>query len=76
LIPFSPTPISPRTWRSASRRRGGRSTGPWPVETVKKFRILDKQLDPEDGDVTPTMKVKRRAISQRYGELIEEMYRD
>jgi len=46
------------------------------VETVKKFRILDKQLDPEDGDVTPTMKVKRRAISQRYRELIEEMYRD
>jgi len=46
------------------------------VETIKKFRILDKQLDPEDGDVTPTMKVKRKAISERYRHLIEAMYRE
>jgi long-chain acyl-CoA synthetase len=46
------------------------------VETIKKFRILDKQLDPEDGDVTPTMKVKRKAISERYRHVIDEMYRD
>jgi long-chain acyl-CoA synthetase len=46
------------------------------VETIKKFRVLDKQLDPEDGDVTPTMKVKRKAIAERYRTLIEEMYRE
>jgi long-chain acyl-CoA synthetase len=46
------------------------------VETVKKFRVLDKHLDPEDGDVTPTMKMKRRAIGERYRALIEEMYRE
>ncbi len=44
------------------------------VERVKRFVILDKQLDPEDGDVSPTMKVKRRAISERYKNLIEAMY--
>jgi len=44
------------------------------VETVKRFAVLDKKLDPEDGDVTPTMKVKRKAISERYGELIESLY--
>jgi long-chain acyl-CoA synthetase len=44
------------------------------VESVKRFVILDKQLDPEDGDVSPTMKVKRRAISERYKNLIEAMY--
>ncbi len=46
------------------------------AETIKRFRVLDKQLDPEDGDVTPTMKVKRKAIAERYRDLIEEMYRD
>jgi len=44
------------------------------VETVKRFAVLDKKLDPEDGDVTPTMKVKRKAFSERYGELIESLY--
>ncbi len=44
------------------------------VERVKRFVILDKQLDPEDGDVGPTMKVKRMAITERYKELIEAMY--
>src|SRR5205823_5415174 len=32
------------------------------VEQVKKFRILPKELDPEEGDTTPTRKVKRRHI--------------
>jgi long-chain acyl-CoA synthetase len=36
--------------------------------------VLDKKLDPEDGDVTPTLKVKRKAISERYEELIESLY--
>lgn len=44
------------------------------VETVKRFAVLDKKLDPEDEDITPTMKVKRKAISERYRELIESLY--
>jgi long-chain acyl-CoA synthetase len=46
------------------------------VENIRKFRILDKKLYTEDGEVTPTMKVKRKAINVQYGDLIEEMYRD
>lgn len=46
------------------------------VETVKKFRILDKKLYTEDGEVTPTMKVKRKYINQHYKDLIESMYRE
>ena len=46
------------------------------VENIRKFRILDKKLYTEDGEVTPTMKVKRKAINAQYGDLIEEMYRD
>jgi len=44
------------------------------VETIKRFAIVDKKLDPEDGDVTPTMKVKRQAITERYKDLIEAIY--
>jgi long-chain acyl-CoA synthetase len=46
------------------------------VEQVKKFRIISKELDPEEGDTTPTRKVKRRHIYVLFKELVEEMYRD
>jgi len=45
------------------------------VETIKKFTIFDKRLDPEDGEVTPTMKVKRKYINETYRDVIEGMYR-
>ena len=44
------------------------------VEQVKKFRILPKKLYEEDGEVTPTMKVKRRFINEAFSDLIESMY--
>jgi long-chain acyl-CoA synthetase len=44
------------------------------VEQVKKFRILDKELVPEDGDTTPTRKVKRTHAYRLFGDLVEEMY--
>ncbi|MDZ4164347.1 MAG: long-chain fatty acid--CoA ligase [Smithellaceae bacterium] len=46
------------------------------VENIRKFRILDKKLYTEDGEVTPTMKVKRKAINAQYKDLIESMYKD
>ena len=46
------------------------------VETVKRFALLDKELDQEDGEVTATQKVKRAAIAQIYGELIESLYQE
>jgi long-chain acyl-CoA synthetase len=46
------------------------------VENIRKFKIIDKKLYTEDGEVTPTMKVKRKSINIQYGDLIEEMYRD
>jgi long-chain acyl-CoA synthetase len=45
------------------------------VENIRKFRILNKKLYTEDGEVTPTMKVKRKAINAQFGDVIEEMYR-
>lgn len=44
------------------------------VETVKKFELLPRRFYEEDGDVTPTKKVKRRFLEKRYSDLIERMY--
>jgi long-chain acyl-CoA synthetase len=48
------------------------------AEQIKAFRILPKALDPEEeGEpITPTRKVKRQAMYERYGPLVEEMYDD
>ena len=45
-------------------------------ETIKHFRILERELSVEDDLLTPTLKLKRRNIAERYAHLIEEMYRN
>ena len=45
------------------------------VESIKKFELLPRRLYEEDGDVTPTKKVKRHFLEDRYADLIEKMYR-
>jgi long-chain acyl-CoA synthetase len=44
------------------------------VEQIKKFLILDRDLTIEDGELTPTLKVKRNVINDRYGEQFESLY--
>lgn len=45
------------------------------VEQIKKFTIIPKKLYEEDGEVTPTMKVKRKYINEAYKDIIEAMYK-
>lgn len=45
------------------------------VETIKKFKLLPRRFYVEDGDVTPTSKVKRSTLEKTYHDLIETMYR-
>ncbi len=45
------------------------------VEQIKKKRILPDEWSPETGELTPTMKVKRRIINQRFAQVIDEMYK-
>jgi len=45
------------------------------VEQIKKFTILPKKLYEEDGEVTPTMKVKRKYVNEAFGDIIEGMYK-
>ena len=42
------------------------------VEQVKKFRVIPKELDPEEGDTTPTRKVKRRHTYLLFKDLVEK----
>ena len=44
------------------------------VETIKKFRLIDQLLDPEDEELTPTMKLKRKVVNEKYANLITSMY--
>ncbi len=44
------------------------------VQQVRKFHLLVKELDHDDGEVTATMKIKRSAIAARYADVIESIY--
>ncbi|HEY7583431.1 MAG TPA: AMP-binding protein [Acidimicrobiia bacterium] len=44
------------------------------VETIRKFRMIPKELDHEDGELTATQKLKRSAMEGMFAELIDEMY--
>ncbi|AMO23889.1 AMP-dependent synthetase/ligase [Ramlibacter solisilvae] len=44
------------------------------VEQIKRFFLLDTQLSAEDEELTPTMKLKRKLVQQKYAERIEAMY--
>lgn len=45
------------------------------VETIKKFYLIERQLTPEDEELTPTMKLKRGFVNKRYAAEIDAMYR-
>jgi long-chain acyl-CoA synthetase len=44
------------------------------VEQIKKFAILDHDLTQESGELTPTLKLKRNVVNERYAEVFEELY--
>ncbi len=44
------------------------------VQQVRKFHLLVKELDHDDGEVTATMKVRRGSIAQKYADVIEAIY--
>ena len=44
------------------------------VETIKKFRLIEQILTPEDDELTPTMKLKRAFVNTKYKDVIDTMY--
>jgi len=45
------------------------------VAQIRKFAIIEQPLSIDAGELTPTLKVKRKSVLARYGELVEQMYR-
>ena len=43
-------------------------------EQVKKFTLMPKEFNIEDGELTPTLKVKRKVVSEKYADVINQMY--
>jgi long-chain acyl-CoA synthetase len=44
------------------------------VENIRKFRMMPKELDHEDGELTATQKVKRSSLHDMFGHLVDDMY--
>lgn len=50
------------------------NTGLQRWQTIKKFRLLPRDLDVEHGEITPSLKLKRPVVEREYRHLIDEMY--
>ncbi|GAA0516222.1 long-chain acyl-CoA synthetase [Saccharopolyspora subtropica] len=46
-----------------------------PPEQVRRYRILGQQWGVEGGELTPTLKIRRHVIQQKYADLLDELYR-
>jgi long-chain acyl-CoA synthetase len=45
-----------------------------PYEQVRRFTLLNQEWTPESGEITPTLKIRRRVVEERYHDPIERMY--
>jgi long-chain acyl-CoA synthetase len=64
----------PRVAALLEKETIGRLEGFARYEMPKKIAVVPRELTVESGELTPTMKVKRRVVEENYRELIEEMY--
>ena len=45
-------------------------------ETIKRFRLVAEEWSQDTGELTPSMKLKRRVITERYAAVVAELYAD
>ena len=74
-------PATSRPWRTTARVRAAVQEDVDAVnarfariEQIKRFDILERDLSQAEGELTPTLKVKRPVIHERYGDRIERLY--
>ena len=62
------------SWKSSNPAVASVTEGLAKFETVKKIALLEKELSVDGGELTPTMKMKRRVIDTKYKDVIDKMY--
>ena len=67
---------NPRVIDLIRRRVEAKMVGLPSYETIKKFVLLPREMTQESGDLTPTLKVKRRVVERKFADQIESMYRE
>jgi long-chain acyl-CoA synthetase len=50
------------------------NSGVGPVEQIKRFRILPHDLSQESGELTPTLKVKRNVVNDKFADVVDDLY--
>jgi long-chain acyl-CoA synthetase len=45
-----------------------------PFEQIRKFRILEREFSIDRGEMTPTMKVRRKQVIENYKQVVSELY--
>ena len=46
------------------------------TEQIKRYRLLTEEWGPETGELTPSLKLRRRVIRDRYGDLLDALYEE
>lgn len=64
----------PKVIERIEREVEGRCADLAPFEKIKKITVLDREFSITDGEMTPTMKIRRREVEKRYREVIDRMY--
>jgi long-chain acyl-CoA synthetase len=67
---------SPRIIDLFERQIAARTQNLAQFEKIKKIALIDHELTVEGGDLTPTLKVKRRIVDEKYRDIIDRIYRD
>ena len=67
---------SPRIIDLFERQIAARTENLAQFEKVKKIALIDRELTVEGGEMTPTLKVKRRVVDEKYRDLIDRLYLD
>jgi len=70
----SPSLSAPRYTASCRPRATLRTRTTAQAEQVKRFTILNHDLTPDTGELTPTLKVKRNVVCERYADVFDQLY--
>ena len=68
--------IHPRILDLFKRQIDAMTTGLAKFEKIKKFALLDHELTVENDELTPTLKIKRRVVDEKYREIIDNLYKE